>query len=494
MFTINYRKLVFFIYYLTVLDIMSRFIGRENELAALDQFYNTSTFKCCSIMGRRRIGKTELIKKFVEDKDFFYIEFLNSTLENNLRLISRKMKEYTGIEREYKDTMEFLWDLAKAIEGRKTVVAFDEFPYILEKDDSFAALTQYFIDEQIGESKLIISGSSVKTMKHETMDKSRPLYGRTWKMEVEGMSIADTVKFHPNISDLDQLKVYMIAGGCPLYHDVPEFSSFEEYVQRFILTENSQFSHEGESIIERELSPKDRYIDILDSMRGRRSDINTISARTKIDRDTCTQCVKSMIDLGFIENVMPMFGAEKKPKYYTISDPMVSFYYQVLRMDTTFSDDPDDRFKALRPTLSTVRGLIFEDYCRSLLSRFYPVKEIGSWWGSGPKRDQWGNIKLDEDGNPIIMEHDIDVALVTISGYNQVKMAVECKFSSEPQGFGALNELNAALECIKGHEGIRRMIISVSGFDKDFEEYATDNGIILIGLNMLLGKEPLPKI
>ena len=469
---------------------MEQFIGRKDELKKLEEFYKGSKYKACSILGRRRIGKTTLIEEFTRDKDHWDIQFLDSTLDMNLELLGITMSKYVGKKVRYDSTMDFFQDLAEYIKERKTIIVFDEFPYMVNCDKTFPSLTQYFVDKQIGKSKLILCGSSVKTMEYETNDYSRPLYGRTWRLDMDKMPIKDCMQFNPDLPDIEQLKMYLITGGIPLYCDVPDYKDFEDYVKRFILEPNSFFCREGESMIERELSPKWRYVAILDAMKGRRNTINTISSKTGIDRDTCTDCLNTMIELGLVSETRPMFGAPKKPKYYSIKDNMLAFHFLAKRMDSSLNTNVDEMLRAISPMISTERGFMFEEYCKELMMTSYPVRSIGTWWGNGPEIDRWGNVIEEKQS----VEHDIDVAAEVASGFNVIELAVECKFSNNPVGFEALNQLNSSISCLKTKRAIRRMIISPSGFERELVEYAKENGILLVGLDMLLRKEPMPEL
>ena len=467
---------------------MERFIGRKDELDGLKEFYEGTKYNTCSILGRRRIGKTTLIDEFVKDKESWRIQFLDSTFESNMELINATMSGYLGRNVNYKTTLEFFAGLAEYIKDRKVVIVFDEFPFMINCDKTFPSVTQHFIDTQIGKSKLIICGSSVKTMEYETGDYSRPLYGRTQIIRVGEMPIQDCLQFHPNLSEIDQLKLYLTTGGIPLYCDVPDFDDFDEYVKRYVLRPNSFFCREGESIIERELSPKTKYMDILDSMRGRRTTVNTISSKTGIDRDTCTDCLKKMMELKLVGITEPMFGAPMKPKYYEIRDNMLALHFLAKRRIPTVSSESDRLLEAMRPMMSTEHGFMFENYCRNLILKSYPVKAIGTWWGSGPRTDRWGNVSDDS------IEHDIDIAAEIVTGFNVINLAVECKYTNYPIGFDALNELDSAIACLKNKRTVRRMIMSPSGFKEDLTEYAKENGILLVDLDMLLEKKPMPEI
>ena len=136
---------------------MDVFIGRKEELNILADFYKDPYRKVCAVIGRRQIGKSSLIDESIKDREHFKVEFAKTSLDTNLMIMGRTMSDALGETREYESSLDFLWDLARFIEGRQTIVVFDEFPYMVECDSEFAALTQHFVDTQLGESKLIIS-------------------------------------------------------------------------------------------------------------------------------------------------------------------------------------------------------------------------------------------------------------------------------------------------------------------------------------------------
>ena len=107
------------------------FVGRQEELMELQEGYDSGTFQCVVLYGRRRIGKTYLISRFMEDKPgiFFTAQEVNDTL--NLSHFTEKILEFfqltdSGIQfRDWDSAFKFLADRAKE---RQFVLAFDEFP------------------------------------------------------------------------------------------------------------------------------------------------------------------------------------------------------------------------------------------------------------------------------------------------------------------------------------------------------------------------------
>jgi len=457
---------------------MGRFIGRKSYLKTLSEFYGGNE-KALSIFGRRRVGKTRLIEEFVSDKPSLYIQFLNSSLDANLQHLGRLMSKFMGRDVSYQNTEDFFWDLSEKASQDKIVIVFDEFPYMVECDGAFASRTQNFIDHQIGCSKLILCGSSIRTMRFETDDYSRPLYGRTRRMQIKPMSVSECIEFHPGMSDIDQIRLYLTIGGIPYYHSVPEVSTYAEYLEKYLIGDDSIFGGEGEVLINSELSPSREYIKLLDAMTGRRNDIKTISDRSGIDRNRCSEYLEELMDLGIVDVVNPMLGAPKKPKYYFISDNIIAFHFGILRrynpIGTVWSADD------LRSPISTLQGHLFEVMCMDALRFAYPLRDIGAWWGKRFEGDTMEECDID------IVSEKADTRLGVVTIYT------ECKMTQSMVGFSALNELDSSMQSLRIRSGIR-VLMSASGFSDDLIEYAKDNGIVLIGPEMILGKDKMPDL
>lgn len=99
-----------------------------------------------------------------------------------------------------------------------TLVIIDEYPYMSKSLKHADSMLQGFIDGPLAEtgSKIILCGSQMSSMLDIVKDDANPLYNRLrWSMEVREMSFLDTCLFHPEMDDLDQMRMYMVFGGCP---------------------------------------------------------------------------------------------------------------------------------------------------------------------------------------------------------------------------------------------------------------------------------------
>ena len=458
-------------------------IGREEELSQLNRFCDYPYRKACAVFGIRHTGKSALIKEFIKDREHIVFGFVDSTTEVNLRMAGRVMSQRTGTEKEYRTSFDFVWDLADYIKGKKMIIVFDEFPHMLKCDDSFAGIVKHFIDMQLGDSKLIMTGSSVSVMHYEMTDYSRPLYGRAELLYLDELPFADCIGFHPHLSDIDQIRMYLTAGGFPIYHRTDE-KTYREYIENRFLSQSASFRNEAENIIFGEFSPGRDFVMILDSIGERKVTVAEIVSKTGIDRNTCARYLNAMKELNLISECIPMWDAPKKPKYYTISDGIMALRFIAMRYDVSYSSDPHVRFDAMNEGISAAHSLMFRKFCEKIICKSYCVTGIGSWWGK-----EHGT----EEDSPNT-EYGIDIAAEVKVGNNTVDLAVGCVFTDNPAGINDLRKLENAISHFRTKRHPREMLISPSGFTEDLKEYAIDNNILLVNADMLLGRSPMPQL
>ena len=456
---------------------MDGFVGRKEELRRLEDIYSGTKFSACSVVGKRRIGKTTLIERFVEDKRHVFFEFLDGPAESNLRHMEATMSRFKKEPVAYRDFMEAFSDLDAVTSDSRTVVVFDEFPYVSGRYEPFASLVRNLIDRGSGKPFVIISGSSVKMMEAEISDGSRPLFGRTARLDVGGMSISECSEFHPGMPDADLLALYLVTSGSPFYLASTPAVSFGDYLDKYVMPRRSFFHGEGESMINRELGNPSRYVAILDALSKGRSDAKKIGDYCGIDVTTCKSCLSRLEDLGVVERVAPMAGASMKPVRYRFADGMAALHFRVFR------EMPGNAsYESVKGSVTSVLGRLFEIFCRNLIVESYEVRTIGSWFGKVPN----------EDG--IMEESDIDVVAEIVDGRNTVELFVECKFRSSRMGVGDLEDLNRRMDHVHGVGNRRRMLISAGGFSEALSERAEDEAVLLVGMDQIMGRSPMPRL
>lgn len=458
----------------------SIFYGRKDELGFLDSVYDGRAMRTCAIYGRRRIGKSTLIHEFCSGKRSLLIEFINTSGLDNLRILSKTMTEAMGEHRDYSSLADALADIADYCREERTVIALDEYPYLVDTVPGASDELKLFIDRDLthSESMLIICGSSISKLQDEISDDSRPLYGRFLRqLELGQLSYSECTEFHPGMSDQDRIQLYLTLGGVPEYHALAVWDTYRECISNLFLKDLAILSNEAENLINKELSPAGKHIAVLNAIAGGAVTLSEIGSRTGFSDSACTNYLANLRSIRLIDSPNPMLGAPKAPRY-RISDGLVAFRHEVImNYAASIGTDADAVFDELEPAIRTFLGKRFEYMCADFIRRNYVCKEIGQWWGK-------------VDGEFV----DIDVIAIVLK--NRVKYTVfaECKFRNKPMGFGALNTLQRRTESIKGSCNDVYMLFSISGFEEDLVDYAEENGIILVDAGTLIGSKAVPKL
>ena len=117
--------------------ISNEFKNRGEQLRFLEKKYKTNRFECVIIYGRRRIGKTELIKKFIADKEHIYHLITQEEKSIQLkRMVNSVYSKFGDIEPKLDDFYDFFKYFSKVV-NQKIVFILDEFPYLVEQDKAY---------------------------------------------------------------------------------------------------------------------------------------------------------------------------------------------------------------------------------------------------------------------------------------------------------------------------------------------------------------------
>src|SRR4030043_2231006 len=159
------------------------FINRERELGALEKIWQENEAQLIVIYGKRRIGKTELIKQFIKGKPHVYVLAQRINDRENLRLLGEAIGEYYAddiLRRTGFQEWKWFFEYAKSHIKDKMVIVFDEFPYLAEANKGISSIFQAGWDEHIKNIPVffILCGSSIGMMEDEVLSQKAPLFGR----------------------------------------------------------------------------------------------------------------------------------------------------------------------------------------------------------------------------------------------------------------------------------------------------------------------------
>lgn len=450
---------------------MSIFVGRTRELKRLEGYYKADGPKAVAIYGRRRIGKSELIHHFCENKRTIPFEFAQRSEKSNLALMALSMLQFNGKERSYQTIIEALADIAEECKKDRTVVVFDEYPYLASCGEHIPSCIQVFIDEMIRDTDtmVIVCGSSISMMKEETEEYDRPLYGRFfYRMELGPLSYGECRSFHPDIPEIEYMKLFMTTGGIPRYHQDTDVGSYREFVVKHLLSDDADLSDEADIIIGSEFSPLGRYASIVEAVAVGRTSLKEICEYSGVEKGTGSRYVSKLESVGILGKVHPMFGAPKKP-VYRVDDPMTEFCLTVVKDSRGWMMGPEAAFDALEGRINVFLGRRFERLCAEYVKKTRDCVEIGTWWGR------------DSDG----ITQEIDIAAIVMENRAKTGLFCECKFTKRRIPASVLKELEARIDIVRPQTTARLALFSAGGFTNDIIESAENLEVELVDLEKL---------
>lgn len=463
------------------------FIGREKELVDLENLYNTDQFQMPVIYGRRRVGKSTLIQKFIEGKKAVMFTAIESTMERNLELFSKSIYKAlipTMVKMPPFQSFEAAFDfLAEYVKEERCIVVIDEYPYLAASDKSISSRLQSYIDGEWKNSKmyLILCGSSMSFMENQVLGYQSPLYGRrTAQIKLLPFDYLTSAKFVPCYSDEEKALVYGVTGGIPKYLELfrSELSVYDNIVQLFFNNSGYIYEEPG-NLLKQELRDVSTYNAIIEALASGATKVNEIVTKIHSDTATVSYCLKSLIAIGIVEKCSAITDEDNKKKTsYIICDNMFRFWYRFVPngIDLIQLQHGDAYFQeAVFPQISDYMGRIFEEMCRYYLMQIsaegktnFTIMKIGRWWGTNPKHKQ---------------EEEIDIV-----GVNPIIKCVllgECKYQNQGIHIEVIKKLMESGVLINAYQKKEYVLCSKTSFTNEVKEYAEKEHIMLVTLEDL---------
>lgn len=416
------------------------FIGRERELDSLNKIYDTGKFEFVVLYGRRRVGKTELIKRFIEDKKYVYFTGVESNAKQNLENFSQSILEYiSGIDSadtsysSFQAALETVFLIAR---NERVILAIDEYPYVARAAKSFASTLQMMIDKYRYDSKLmlILCGSSISYIEDNVLAYKAPLYGRkTAQIKLLPFSFEETCNYFKNYSPEEKALAYGIMGGTPQYLlQMNDRLSIEDNIKNTFLNPVSSIFEEPTNLLKQEIREPAIYTAVIAAIATGSSRMSEISSTVGIDSNKCSAYLKSLVTLGIVRKETPYGEKASKKAIYLIDDNMFRFWYRFVPENASLiaRGATDIVYKRIEPQLPDHMGKVFEEICKQylwslLLSGNSPVEfsSLGRWWGNDPFYKRQSEID-------IVGAQDKNAALFA-----------ECKWTNEKADLGVLEKL-----------------------------------------------------
>lgn len=459
------------------------FIGRETELAFLQDKYEEETGQLIVLYGRRRVGKTETLREFCKGKPHIFYSCTQTTDRVQLSKFSGQVfredipaKRYISEFADWESAFRSVLDLPYG-EAKKLLVI-DEFPYMCKGNKSIPSILQNLWDAELKDSNvmIILCGSAMSFIEKELLAEKNPLYGRaTGIYKMKEMGFYDAIKFFPEYSAKDKVLAYSILGGIP--HYLRQFRpnlSIAENIKKNILTKGCVLYSEVDFLLHQELRETPIYNSLIEAVALGNTKLNEISQKSLVEDTSKTSVyLRNLIELGIIEREFSVDAKIKEQANsnrgtYRLTDNFFRFWYAF--GFTNFSQledgDVDGVYEyVIAPALHEFASFSFEDVCKEFVKELqkknalpFRYAKMGRWTGKTTLRDKNASNGLR------VGETEID--LLAIGREEKEYLVGECKFKKDPFSYSEYLNTKTKLTPLQEKAEFFYALFSESGFDE----------------------------
>ena len=409
-----------------------KFIGRKREMEKLESEYSRDS-SFVVIYGRRRVGKTTLIKEFLKDKTAFYFlateEIESQSMKRLAGVVARTTKNRLLQNATFTDWLDLFQVIADYEPEKKKVFVIDEFPYLVKTNSAFPSILQNAWDEVLKDKNvmLILSGSLIGMMQKHALSYDSPLYGRrTSQMRLAPLLFTDIYAVQ-SLAFTESVEQYAVTGGVPKYLEFFEDGrELTEQIKDAVLSKNGFLYEEPFFLLKSESMTAVNYFSIIKAIADGNHKIGKIAGVLGIESSKLIPYLSTLSDLGFVEKRTPV--TEKNPEksrkgLYFIADNFIRFWFKYvypykgeLELDNMqivleeMKKDFETKFVAF--AYEDICKDIFANLCKRGVVDFVPSR-IGAHW----LNDYTGDTEID---------------VMAVDNQNKRIFAGECKYHRNP--------------------------------------------------------------
>ena len=262
------------------------FVGRKRELSSLEKLYHQQGFGMTVIYGRRRIGKSTLIREFLKDKRAIFYTATKVGKARNLELFCQQVvslldPSLTGVSfPSLEAILDFITD---RLSGDKLVLVIDELPYWAQDDGALLSVLQKYIDTRWSEQDMmiILCGSSLSFMENKVLSEKSPLFGRrNTQIRLEAFDYLEAAEFVPDYSAEDKAIIYGITGGVAKYLAMidPRGSADDNIKAQFFNTDGYLYD-EPRNLLAQEFTDVALVNNVIEQIASGSNTVNEISQK-----------------------------------------------------------------------------------------------------------------------------------------------------------------------------------------------------------------------
>lgn len=357
---------------------MEIIIGRGHELSILKKSYSSSRSEFVAVYGRRRVGKTFLIREFFKNNFSFHCsgladEKMKAQLKNFNIALSKYAQKSVPLVDNWLDAFEQLIVVLESCTEKRKVVFLDELPWMDTAKSGFIAALEHFWNDWASARKdivLIVCGSATSWMMDKLIGNKGGLHNRlTNRIWVKPFTLSECESYFKSrrikMSRYQIAECYMIMGGIPYYLDyIDRDFSLSENIDRLFFQEGGQMRDEFDNLYSALFRNSQQYEKVVEllSKKGMGLSRDELSSVKKGKSGSgLTTILKNLEKCGFIQSYL-FYGQKSRNKLYQLVDPYTLFYFHFIRSGR-YNDNHFWTKAQLSGELNAWRGYSFEMLC-----------------------------------------------------------------------------------------------------------------------------------
>ena len=400
------------------------FVDRTKETARLQKLLAMDKPSFMVVRGRRRLGKSTLIKRVLTDRDIYYEADKTAAPNQWGQIATMAAQIFPGLDAVVYTSWESLLMAINYRVTERVTLCLDEFPYLVDVSPELPSVIQKLLDSGQLRYNLILCGSSQRMMYNLLYDESSPLYGRggaDFRMNPIRLPYMQEAL---QLSAEDTIKEYAIWGGVPRYWVLRENNAdVEEALMEHVMSSQGILYEEPQHLFRDDVTDLVKISTLMAVVGNGANRLKEIASRLQETATNLSRPLMKLIDLGYLQREIPFGESPKSTKktLYRVADPFLSFYYQYVAPNRSFIEL--ERYAPIKAQMEvSMNGFIggwWEKICRDAVTG-NTIDGITY----GEARRWWGTVVI--DGTP--QEVELDVVAESID--KKYLLIGECKWTN----------------------------------------------------------------
>lgn len=406
-----------------------KFVDRIDEAARLKDALARERSSLVVMYGRRRLGKSTLIKRVLSENDVYFLADRSEGQHQRALLAKVIAQVFPDFEKLSYPDWESMFRAVNYRTDNRFTLCLDEFPYLVEQSPELPSVLQKLVDEKQLKYNLVLCGSSQNMMYGLFLDSTAPLYGRADEIMRLTPIRLPYIQEALNLNAMNAIEEYAVWGGVPRYWELRENRiSLDDAMWHNILSVNGTLYEEPIKLFQDDVKDIVKTSTIMSYIGTGANRLSEIAARCNEPATNLSRPLKKLVDLGFLEKDVPFGIDEKNAKksLYKIADPFMAFYYQFVVPNRSFIELgrrlPIEQ--ALTAHFSEYVSMQWEKLCRDAVTG-----NLVNGVVYGKAKRWWGSV-LNEDKKPEQVEFDV----MAESLDKKSLLVGECKWTTEENG------------------------------------------------------------